>query len=131
MKIRPTSVSALAIIVLASLLMAGSASAASPVLEFVSPGGLPVGFTSEGGPVVAELANFETVVHCTGSSGDGEITGPRSTVSKYEFTGCVAQQGSSVECKSEGANPEEIKTGSIAAELVYLDQANVPGSSQS
>jgi hypothetical protein len=116
-----------ATIVLAALLIPAGASAASPVLEFVPHGGsLPVSFSTEGGPVIAELFGFSKVVHCTGSAGEGEITGPRTAVAKYEFTGCVAQTGSMVEaeCKSEGApNPEEIRTGSIAAELVYLDQA--------
>lgn len=114
------------IVLATALLIPAGASAASPVLEFVPHGGsLPVSFTTEGGPVVAELAGFARVVHCTGSAGGGEITGPRSTVSKYEFTGCVAQTGSTVEadCESEGANPKEIRTGPIAAELVYLDQA--------
>jgi hypothetical protein len=124
-KIRPAVVAASAVVALAALLTAGSANAASPVLEFSSPGSLPIGFTTEGGAVLAELAGFETAVHCTGSSGSGEITGPRSAVSKYEFTGCATQHGSTVEatCESEGANPEEIRTGSIAAELVYLDEA--------
>ncbi len=126
MRVRWTVLAASAIIALTALLAPAGASAASPVLEFVTPGGSsPVSFTTEGGPVIAELAGFTKVVHCTGSTGDGEITGLRSTVSKYEFTGCVAQTGSTVEaeCKSEGANPEEIRTGQIAAELVYLDQA--------
>jgi hypothetical protein len=124
-KVRRAVVVASAIISLAVLFSPASASAASPVLEFMPHGGrLPISFTTEGGPVIAELAGFARVVHCTGSAGDGEITGPRSTVSKYKFTGCVAQTGSAVEaeCKSEGAEPEEIRTGPIAAELVYLDQ---------
>jgi hypothetical protein len=120
-----TPTSLLAIVVFAALLVPASASAAAPVLEFVPSGGsLPMGFTSEGGPVVAELAGFDSVVHCAGSAGQGEITGPRSTVSKYEFTGCVALgPKSEPECKSEGASPGEIRTASIAAELVFLDQA--------
>jgi len=125
-KSRPAVLAASAVLVLVALLVPGSASAASPVLEFVTPGSsLPVSFTTEGGPVVAELAGFETVVHCTGSTGQGKITGPHSTVSEYAFTGCVAQNGSTVEakCNSEGANTEEIRTEPIAAELVYLDQA--------
>jgi len=126
-RVRLAVLAASATIVLAALLIPAGASAASPVLEFVPHGGsLPVSFTTEGGPVIAELAGFSKVVHCTGSAGDGEITGPRTAVAKYEFTGCVAQTGSMVDakCKSEGApNPEEIRTGLIAAELVYLDQA--------
>jgi hypothetical protein len=119
-------IAASATIVLAALLIPAGASAASPVLEFVPHGAsLPVSFTTEGGPVIAELAGFSKVVHCTGSAGEGEITGPRRAVAKYEFTGCVAQTGPTVEadCASEGANPKEIRTGPIAAELVYLDQA--------
>lgn len=82
------------------------AKAASPVLEFVAPGtAFPIGFTADGGPVTAELAGFDSVVHCSDSVGDGVITGPRSTVSNYFFTGCVAQGGThnNQECKSEGA----------------------------
>jgi hypothetical protein len=126
-RVRLAVIAASATIVLAALLIPAGASAASPVLEFVPHGAsLPVSFTTEGGPVIAELAGFSKVVHCTGSAGQGEITGARTAVAKYEFTGCVAQTGSMLEakCKSEGApNPEEIRTGSIAAELVYLDQA--------
>jgi hypothetical protein len=103
-----------------------SANAASPVLEFVSPGnGFPVSFTAEGGPVIAELNGFATVVHCTGSQGNGEITGPRSTLSNYVFTGCTAQSGadSGHKCKSLGASEEEITAPMIEADLVFIDQA--------
>jgi hypothetical protein len=66
------------------------------------------------------MAGFEPLVHCTASHGEGEITGPRSTVSKYRFTGCTAK---GAKCESAGAsNDEEITTGSIDAELVYIDQ---------
>jgi pyruvate/2-oxoglutarate dehydrogenase complex dihydrolipoamide acyltransferase (E2) component len=103
------------------------AKAASPVLEFVAPGtAFPIGFTAEGGPVTAELAGFDSVVHCSDSVGDGVITGPRSTVSNYFFTGCVAQGGAhnDQECKSEGAaNAKEITAEAIEADLVYIDQA--------
>jgi hypothetical protein len=125
-RVRLAVLAASATIVLAALLIPAGASAASPVLEFVPHGGsLPVSFTTEGGPVIAELAGFSKVVHCTGSARQGEITGPRTAVAKYEFTGCVAQTGPAVEadCESAGANPKEIRTGPIAAELVYLDQA--------
>lgn len=110
---------------MALLLVPAAASAASPMLEFVVPGhSLPVSFTTESGAVDAEMAGFSTHVHCTASSGEGEITGARSTVSKYRFTGCTATEGNATaKCKSEGANAEEIKTGPIAAELVYVDQA--------
>jgi hypothetical protein len=103
-----------------------AASAVSPVLEFMPSGkGFPVSFTAAGGVVTAEMANFDTVVECTGSDGEGEITGPRSTVSHYVLTGCETQGGSDggEMCKSEGANPKEIVSGSIEAELVYIDQA--------
>lgn len=75
--------------------------------------------------MTARLAEFDPIVHCSGSEGEGEITGPRSTLSNYVFTGCEAQGGAENghECKSEGANAEEIKTGTIEAELVYIDQA--------
>ncbi len=106
---------------MALLLVPAGASAASPVLEFVVPGhSLPVSFTTESGAVSAEMAGFETLVECTASHGEGEITGPRATVSKYRLTGCTA---GGQECESAGANAEEIKTGPIDADLVYIDQA--------
>jgi hypothetical protein len=108
----------------ALLLVPASASATSPVLEFAVPGNhLPVSFKTTSGPVTAEMANFANLVHCTASQGEGEITGPRSTVSKYTFTGCVTEGGSNKKCHSSGANEEEIKTGPIDAELVYIHQA--------
>ena len=108
--------------VVALLLVPAGASAASPVLEVLAPGhSLPVPFTTEGGAVTAEMAGFQILVHCTASSGEGEITGPRSTVSKYRLTGCTA--GVSQKCKSEGAQTEEITTGPIDGDLVYIDQA--------
>jgi hypothetical protein len=115
-----------AIAALALTVMPAQAKAASPVLEFVAPGtAFPVGFTASGGQVTAALADFESVVHCSGSKGDGAITGPRSTVSNYVFTGCKAQGGThnDQECKSEGANAEEIKAEAIEADLVYISQA--------
>jgi hypothetical protein len=102
------------------------ASAASPVLEFVpSASPFPIGFTADGGAVTAAMAEFDTVVRCGGSSGKGQITGARSTVSSWVFTGCIAQEGSEAgnKCKSEGAGAEEIRTGTIEAELVFIDQA--------
>jgi hypothetical protein len=116
---------AVALIAAAALfLVPAGASAASPVLEFVVPGhSLPVGFTTEGGAVTAEMAGFESLVHCAASHGEGEITGPRSTVSKYRLTGCVTERGSSQKCKSAGAEEEEITTGPIEGDLVYIDQA--------
>jgi len=111
-------------VAMALLLVPAGASATSPVLEFVVPGGhLPVGFTTESGPVTAEMAGFESLVHCAASSGEGEITGPRSTVSKYTLTGCATERGSHAKCHSENANEGEIRTGPIDAELVYIDQA--------
>jgi hypothetical protein len=102
------------------------ASATSPVLEFVVPGNsFPVDFTAAGGEVTAALSEFETVVHCTGSSGGGEITGPRSTVSNYVFTGCETQGGTDGgrKCKTASASDGEITATAIEAELVYIDQA--------
>jgi hypothetical protein len=108
----------------ALLAVPAGASAASPVLEFVVPGhSLPVKFTTESGPLTAEMAGFTSLVHCTASSGEGEITGPRSTVSEYRFTGCVTEGGSNTECQSAGAGKEEIRTGPIEADLVYINQA--------
>ncbi len=108
------------------LVVPAIASATSPVLEFVPSGkGFPISFTADGGEVTAEMTGFDTVVHCTGSHGGGEITGSRSTVSNYVFTGCETQGGTDggEQCKTENANPEEITTGTIEAELVYIDQA--------
>jgi len=110
------------VVITALLLVPAGASAASPELEFVAPGhSLPVPFTTEGGTVTAEMAGFELLVHCTASHGEGEITGARSTVSSYQLTGCKA--GVSQKCNSAGAQVEEIATGPIDGDLVYLDQA--------
>jgi hypothetical protein len=101
-----------------------AATASSPVLEFATPGkAFPVAFAVEGGAVKAELANFDSVVHCTASHGEGQITGPRSTVSQYSFTGCVTEGATHAKCQSEGAKEEEIISEEIEAELVYIDQA--------
>lgn len=117
---------AASIAILALMAAPAYASAASPVLEFASPGSsFPIPFKADGGAVTARLAEFEPIVECSGSEGEGEITGPRSALSNYVFTGCEAHGGAENghECKSEGANADEIKTGTIAAELVYVDQA--------
>jgi predicted small secreted protein len=100
-----------------------SAAPASPVLEFAAPS-FPVAFTAEGGAVTAVLAGFDTVVHCEASAGSGQITGPRSTLSSYVFTGCNTQSGSESgrECQSTGAAPEEIRSGQIEADLVFINQ---------
>jgi hypothetical protein len=111
---------------LAPAAVPSSASATSPVLEFIPSGGsFPINFEAEGGEVTAAMTGFDTVVHCDGSEGEGEITGPRSTISNYFLTGCQTQGGSAggAKCKSEGANAEEIKSGSIEADLVFIDQA--------
>jgi hypothetical protein len=106
--------------VIALLLAPAGASAASPVLEFVVPGhGLPVNFTTAGGKVTAE--GFEEVMECADSSGEGKITGARRAEAEFVFTGCHTEGGA--KCKSESAGVEEIKTGKIGAELVYIDQA--------
>lgn len=109
---------------LAAVLAPAHARAASPVLEFATPA-FPIAFTAEGGEVTAALTGFDTVVHCSGSHGEGSITGPRSTVSSYAFTGCETQTGSEAgqKCKTEGASAEEIKSKTIEADLVYIDQA--------
>ncbi len=79
-------------------------------------------FTNEGGKVIAEMEGLNTVVECAGSHGEGKITGPRSTVSSYVFTGCVTEGGGK-KCQSEGANEGEITAEKIAAELVFINQA--------
>ncbi len=123
--VRDGRVAAIALIAAAALLLvpAGASAAASPVLEFVVPGHpFPVAFTVEGGPVSAEMAGFESLVHCTASHGEGEITGSRTAVAKYTFTGCTTEHPQA-KCHSASAGTEEIATGPIGAELVYIDQA--------
>lgn len=118
-------ISAVALVAaMAALLAPAGAGAVEPVLEVVVPGhSFPVAFTTEGGEVTAEMSDSEsTVVHCASSSGQGELTGPRSAVAKYVFSGCVAEHPSA-KCQSASANPEEIKTEQIPAELVYISQA--------
>jgi hypothetical protein len=111
-------------VALALLLVPATATATSPVLEFVTPGNhFPVGFTTASGSVIAELAGFESLVQCEASHGKGEITGPRSTVSEYTFTGCETHRSSNVRCQSAGSHEGEITTGPIEADLVYIDQA--------
>jgi hypothetical protein len=114
-----------AIAALALAAAPAGATAASPVLEFSVPGNsFPVGFTATGGEVTAALTEFGTVVHCTGSHGAGKITGPRSTVSSYVFTGCETQgTDAGRTCKSAAAGEKEITSQEIESELVYLDQA--------
>jgi hypothetical protein len=111
---------------LALAVVPAHAKAAPPVLEFVVPGNdFPVDFEADGGDVTAELAGVATEMRCAGSEGEGEIVGPRSTLSNYVFTGCEAEGGPAdgEECHSEGADPGEISTGTIEADLVFIDQA--------
>jgi hypothetical protein len=117
------------VVLVAALALAvapAQAKAASPVLDFVAPGtAFPIGFTADGGEVTAVMQGFDTEVLCSESEGDGEIIGPRSTLSEYVFTGCEAKTGSNTghACKSEGASAGEIKAEEIEAQLVYIDQA--------
>lgn len=103
------------------------ATAASPVLEFAAPAAaFPIDFTADGGEVTAALAEFEgTIVRCSDSEGEGVVAGPRSAFSRYFFTGCEAEGGShdNQECKTVGADPKEIQSELIEAELVFIDQA--------
>jgi hypothetical protein len=102
------------------------ASAASPVLEFVVPGNtFPVSLTTASGPVTAEMAGSELVLECAESHGEGAITGPRSVVAEYQFTKCEAHEPGKAmhKCKSENAQEEEITTGPIEADLVWIDQS--------
>lgn len=112
--------------VVASVLAVGatSASAATPVLEFSGPSALPFQFEAQGGEVTAVLSEFDTVVHCEGSRGLGEIVGPRTAFSSYSFTGCETQGGTKAghECRSATALPREIQTPPIEAELVFISQ---------
>jgi hypothetical protein len=113
-----------AFLVLAIVLSAPTAaSAASPVLEYAVPAGPPVTFTVAGGELTAEMESLGSLLHCDGSTGRGEITGPRSTISEYTFTGCATERGSDVNCESAGKPEGEITTGPIEAELVWISQA--------
>jgi hypothetical protein len=118
---------AVVLVALATLLPvpAGAGAAVAPVLEFATSAPLPVHFSAEGGPVVAQMTDLATVLDCEAIVGEGEITGPRSTVSEYRLTRCVAHEGAETEakCQSAGAASEEIKTGQIEAELVYINQS--------
>jgi len=110
---------------LALTIAPAGASAASPVLEFSSPGNsFPIPFEAEGGAVSARMGEYDTVVECDGSEGEGEITGPHSTLSIYFFTGCATVGGSKggQKCTTPGAEEEEIWSEEIEAELVYIDQ---------
>lgn len=116
-----TSIAALAL-----LLASSGASAAQPILEFVTPGkAFPVAFTTSSDSVIAVMADFRYTVHCAASHGEGAITGPRTAVASYIFTGCIAEEEGrfAARCQTRGAGSEEITTGRIDAELVYIDQA--------
>jgi hypothetical protein len=116
---------AASIAALALTVMPAQAKAASPVLEFVSPASaFPIDFTADGGEVTAVMANVVPVVQCAHSQGEGEIIGPRSTLSQYVFTGCVAHEGgSTANCQSEPLDTGVIESETIEADLVYIDQA--------
>lgn len=115
----------IATLAIALALVPAHARAASPLLEFVSPSPFPIGFTADGGEVTATMAGYATVVKCTASQGNGEVIGPRATLSEYVFTGCEGFEtgGFHEECHSTAASAGEIKTGKIEADLVYTDQA--------
>ena len=110
---------------LALAAMPAHARAASPVLEFSSAAAFPIPFTADGGEVTAAMTGFETEVHCSASHGEGVIAGPRSTFSIYVFTGCETLGGTKGghPCQSAGAQPNEIRSGLIQADLVFIDQA--------
>jgi hypothetical protein len=119
---------AAAVAALALMAVPAAASAASPVLEFVpSSGSFPTHFEAEGGNVNARLGDFDRIVECGTSEGEGEITGARTTFSVYWFTGCVANPigggGSPLKCTTPDAAEEEIESEVIEADLVYLNQA--------
>jgi hypothetical protein len=115
------------IAVLALVVLPSHARAASPVLEFAAPpSAFPIHFTADGGEVTAALAEFEgTIVRCGDSEGTGSVAGPRSAFSRYFFFECEAEGGShnNQECKTVGADPGEIRSELIEAELVFIDQA--------
>ncbi len=113
---------------LALTIAPASAQAATPVLEFVPSAGaaFPIPFEAEGiQEVSARLNDFDPILHCTKSEGEGEILGPRAAVGDYFFSGCTAQEGMNapVPCKSAGAAEEEIVAEDVDAELVFINQA--------
>jgi hypothetical protein len=113
---------------LALAIVPARASAATPVLEFASPGvSFPIEFEAFSDDVSARLGDFDKVVNCEEAEGGGDITGPRTTSSIYFFYGCVAEDiggGNPVECVSPDAvEEEEIRSERIEAEPVYLDQS--------
>lgn len=105
--------------------VAAQAKAATPILEFSSASAFPITFTADGGQVTAAMTGFDAEVHCNASHGAGTITGPRSTVSTYTFTECETLGGTKggESCQSAGAEPNEIRSGPIQANLVFIDQA--------
>jgi hypothetical protein len=74
--------------------------------KFTLTGGA-VGFKNHGGSSYG----------CSGSSGEGEITGATSAKVSLALTGCGAD---GTQCTSAGAKAGEIKTGSLPAALRYL-----------
>ena len=112
---------------LALMFAPARANAATPVLEYVSPGNsFPIEFEAFGGEVSARLGDFDKIVNCTGSEGVGDVTGPRTTRSIYFFTGCAAEEQGEppLPCTTDGADEEgEIWSEFIEAEPVYLDQS--------
>ena len=113
----------------AALLLAlapARASAASPVLEFAPSGGaFPVDFVAEGGEVTAAMTGIESVVRCKESEGEGRLTGPQTAIGTYWFYGCETEGGTedNRECRSVGAEPGEIESEEINANLVFISQA--------
>ena len=102
------------------LVPAGASAAASPVLEFVVPGHSlsEVSFTTVGGELSAQMAGFEVLVHCTARGKSRDRAPPFLNISSQG----APQFGGSPKCKSEGANAEEITTGPIVGDLVWIDQ---------
>jgi hypothetical protein len=114
-KCRPVLVALVAMLTLGALTSA-SASAALP--EFHHAKEIALGYTLNGGEVKFKT-NSGLSYGCASSKGEGSVTGAKTATAKLTFKGCRA---GFTPCQSEGAAAEEIKTGSLPVELVYISK---------
>jgi hypothetical protein len=102
------------------------ASAAAALPEFSGP--FPKPFVSKGGTVTSEPVGnpFEKLV-CKGSTGAGQIIGPRTGNISLRLTGCIGHEETfkiEAPCTTPGSLPGEIVTSALAMTLGYINQAN-------
>lgn len=119
MRYRWIVLAALAVFALSGV--AASSAAATETLSFVpqSPK-FPVKVTVKGGEV---LFTEESISYgCSSVTGEGEITSHKAAKIKFTFKHCFSVQ-LGLECKSSGAAKEEIKTGNLPVQLVYISKA--------